>query len=91
MQVFYEITVKLGRRVITAIVISPDLFTPISWLQPIMPGSFLGIGPSVSWSGDISVIGNEEGAVTVDWGVNAAILFGRQKSKGCTSNVRALL
>jgi hypothetical protein len=44
--------------------------------------SFRGVGPSVSWSGDIAVIGNEEGALTVDWGINASLLFGRQKAQG---------
>jgi len=44
--------------------------------------SFHGVGPSVSWTGDVPVLGNENGALTLDWGVNAAVIFGRQKSKG---------
>lgn len=44
--------------------------------------SFKGLGPSVSWSGNVPVIGNEDGAITLDWGVNAAVLFGRQKANG---------
>jgi hypothetical protein len=44
--------------------------------------SFRGVGPSVSWGGDIPLIGGEEGAITLDWGANAALLFGRQKSEG---------
>jgi len=43
--------------------------------------SFHGIGPSLSWSGSTPFIGNPDTAeFTFDWGVNAAILFGRQKS-----------
>jgi len=44
--------------------------------------SFQGVGPSLSWNGDVRMIGNDDGAVTLDWGVNAAVLFGRQKAKG---------
>ena len=44
--------------------------------------SFHGIGPSISWSGDIAIAGNDDDAITLDWGVNAAVLFGRQHAKG---------
>lgn len=44
--------------------------------------SFQGVGPSVSWNGDVRMFGNEDRSVTFDWGVNAAVLFGRQKAKG---------
>jgi hypothetical protein len=44
--------------------------------------SFRGLGPSVSWNGDVAMIGNEDGALTVDWGINASLLFGRQKAQG---------
>lgn len=44
--------------------------------------SFHGLGPSLSWNSDARVFGGEEGEVTFDWGVNAALLFGRQKAKG---------
>jgi hypothetical protein len=44
--------------------------------------SFHGIGPSLSWSGSTPFIGNEDTAeFTFDWGVNAAVLFGRQKAR----------
>ncbi len=44
--------------------------------------SFRGIGPSVSWNASNSISGNtQEGVLNVDWGVNAAVLFGRQKSR----------
>ncbi len=43
--------------------------------------SFHGIGPSVSWDASAPVVGNPESAtVAVDWGINASILFGRQKA-----------
>jgi len=44
--------------------------------------SFHGIGPSVSWDASAPLIGNEHsGEVTFDWGINAAVLFGRQKAR----------
>jgi iron complex outermembrane recepter protein len=44
--------------------------------------SFHGIGPSLSWNASAPFIGNTKGGeLTVDWGVNAAILFGRQRAK----------
>jgi hypothetical protein len=47
-----------------------------------MERNFSGIGPSVSWQGYVPIIGGEGGAITFDWGANAAVLFGRQKAKG---------
>jgi len=42
--------------------------------------SFTGIGPSLSWDGNATLFGNEEASeVTLDWGLNGALLFGRQK------------
>jgi iron complex outermembrane recepter protein len=44
--------------------------------------SFHGIGPSISWSASEPVAGNEQtGEIGLDWGVNAAFLFGRQRTK----------
>jgi iron complex outermembrane receptor protein len=41
--------------------------------------SFQGMGPSLSWSNATALFGNDsDGAVTLDWGINAAILIGRQ-------------
>ncbi len=43
--------------------------------------NFHGIGPSLSWNASVPVVGNiEAGEVAFDWGVNAALLFGRQKA-----------
>lgn len=44
---------------------------------------FSGIGPSVSWDASLRVAGDQESTdVTFDWGVNGALLFGRQKAEG---------
>jgi len=43
--------------------------------------SFHGIGPAVAWDGSVPIAGSAAGTtVTFDFGVNAAVLFGRQKS-----------
>jgi hypothetical protein len=45
--------------------------------------SFSGVGPSLSFNGSSPVLGNEdELEVAFDWGINAAMLFGRQKVSG---------
>jgi len=42
--------------------------------------SFHGMGPEATWDAEQPVWGSpDEGQVTIDWGVNAAVLFGRQK------------
>ena len=44
--------------------------------------SFKGIGPSLSWNGSTPLHGNSrEGEIALDWGMNAAILFGSQKAR----------
>ena len=48
-----------------------------------MERSFRGLGPSVSWNASAPVLGNtDNGGLFLDWGVNAALLFGRQKVQG---------
>lgn len=42
--------------------------------------SFRGVGPSVSWKSSMPLSGGNSATLAVDWGVNAAILFGRQKA-----------
>jgi hypothetical protein len=43
--------------------------------------SFHGIGPSLSWTNSTPFAGNShDGVLALDWGVNAALLFGRQKA-----------
>lgn len=40
------------------------------------------IGPSVSWDASLPIAGNRSGMeASFDWGLNAAILFGRQRAK----------
>lgn len=40
--------------------------------------NFRGLGPSLSFSGDVAIAGSARDGVTFDWGVNGALLFGRQ-------------
>jgi hypothetical protein len=43
--------------------------------------SFHGVGPSLSWNGSAPFVGNQQdGELAVDWDVNAALLFGRQRA-----------
>jgi hypothetical protein len=43
--------------------------------------SFSGVGPSLSWDASASILGQSDtGQIRLDWGVNAAMLFGRQKA-----------
>jgi iron complex outermembrane receptor protein len=43
--------------------------------------SFSGVGPSISWKASAPFAGNlQDGELTLDWGVNAALLFGKQKA-----------
>ncbi len=60
----------------------PMYFT---WDQYALAGqaerSFRGVGPSLSWMGSAGLLGNhDDGEVSLDWSVNAAVLFGRQKA-----------
>ncbi len=44
--------------------------------------SFHGVGPSISWNASEPVMGNPQASeLTFDWGLNAALLFGRQRAK----------
>jgi len=43
--------------------------------------SFRGVGPSVSWKSSMPLSGGGDATLAMDWGVNAAILFGRQKAQ----------
>jgi hypothetical protein len=43
--------------------------------------NFHGVGPSLSWNASAPFLGDrQDGEITFDWGVNAAMLFGRQKA-----------
>src|SRR5580692_696467 len=42
---------------------------------------FTGIGPSLSWDASADLVGNpREGEISLDWGLNGAVLFGRQRA-----------
>jgi len=43
--------------------------------------SFTGIGPSLSWDGSTPVAGTLKEGFSFDWGANAALLFGKQKTR----------
>ena len=44
--------------------------------------TFRGVGPSISWDASAPVLGNADaGEISVDWGVNGAVLFGRQTAR----------
>jgi hypothetical protein len=44
--------------------------------------SFHGVGPSLSWNASVPVMGNGQNSeLMLDWGLNAAFLFGRQRAK----------
>ncbi len=43
---------------------------------------FSGVGPSLSWDASASLAGNPSaGRITFDWGLNGAVLFGRQRAQ----------
>lgn len=77
-------------RDIKTVVIIPNLITFINitnasyhthLASAVASRSFHGLGPSLSWNASAPVVGNtKDGELALDWGVNAALLFGRQKS-----------
>ena len=64
----------------------PQLSFPVSYFHAYTmhanaERSFHGIGPSVSWKASTTLLGNEHVHLDADWGINGALLFGRQKAK----------
>jgi hypothetical protein len=62
------------------------IFQPQSWhlyrSQMDTTRSFHGIGPSASWDASAPLVGSPDRVqLMFDWGVNAALLFGRQKMR----------
>jgi hypothetical protein len=43
--------------------------------------SLTALGPSLSWKNGTPLVGTDETNLTLDWGVNASLLFGRQKAR----------
>ncbi len=65
--------------------ILPTLPKYFEWDQYSLSGhadrSFHGVGPSLSWNGSAGLLGNHDNAeLMLDWSINAAVLFGRQKA-----------
>ena len=51
--------------------------------QLVAARKFAGVGPSLSWDASAAIAGNSaDSEITVDWGANAALLFGRQTVRG---------
>ncbi|HEY4124049.1 MAG TPA: hypothetical protein VGM36_05510 [Rhizomicrobium sp.] len=44
--------------------------------------SFVGVGPMISWEASAPISEMEGGGISLDWGINAAVLFGKQKARG---------
>ncbi|HVP83821.1 MAG TPA: hypothetical protein VMS78_03775 [Rhizomicrobium sp.] len=73
----------------TSIYARPDVEIGVNaatFYQYILNGTternFRGIGPSLSWNASAALIGNaEEGQITLDWGINGSVLFGRQEEQ----------
>lgn len=51
--------------------------------KPEFDRSFRGLGPSLSYQGSVPLFGStdDDAELTLDWGANAAVLFGRQKAR----------
>jgi len=43
--------------------------------------SFSGIGPSIAWDSSVPFAGQPSDGLSIDWGINAALLFGKQKTR----------
>lgn len=50
-------------------------------VSPTIEHEFRGIGPSLSWKESVPLAGRDDdaGQLTFDWGLNASVLFGRQR------------
>jgi iron complex outermembrane receptor protein len=45
--------------------------------------SFHGVGPTIAWNASSPMLGGDDGgSISFDWGLNAALLFGRQTARG---------
>jgi iron complex outermembrane receptor protein len=51
--------------------------------------SFHGLGPELAWNASTPVAGNDtdNGEITLDWGANFSVLFGRQRARGSHQTV----
>jgi len=44
--------------------------------------SFRGVGPSITWDSTVPLLRADDDGINLDWGINGAVLFGRQKVSG---------
>src|SRR6185437_14512313 len=58
-----------------------DIYDKYYKAAPIMNRSFHGLGPTLSWTGSASMVDvSEDADIAFAWGINAGLLFGRQKT-----------
>jgi hypothetical protein len=68
--------------------ILPGIYLPVTkhdefFLAGHASRSFHGVGPSLSWNASAPLTGSaDDGEIDFDWGLNGAVLFGRQKVSG---------
>jgi len=71
----------------------PDLYLPtnlkyaahvhVYYATNTQERAFNGLGPTLSWKSSAPLVGNRsDGEIALDWGINAGILFGKQKATG---------
>jgi hypothetical protein len=62
----------------------PQHYPPVSEIghiaELVASRSFNGLGPSISWDESAPFAGSLSNGFSIDWGANAALLFGRQKA-----------
>jgi hypothetical protein len=74
----------------------PSAYVPITkhpdyFMSGHVARSFQAIGPSLAWSGSAPFLGSPDSVELIfDWGVNGALLFGRQKASGTHETNKAL-
>jgi len=51
--------------------------------------SSMAVGPSIAWDASVPIIGASDNGLLLDWGANAAILFGRQKANFSIQSIQA--
>ena len=76
-----DLVFKKRYQATTAIVLGMPQFHAYE-MHALAERSFHGIGPSLGWNASAALAGNEQdGELALDWGIDGAILFGRQKAK----------
>lgn len=81
---YYHETFKTNFRsqFVTVYEVLPNPVWHNDYSSAIEKRRFEGLGPSISWNSSVPIAGNlDDAALDVDWSVNAALLFGRQKTR----------